>query len=94
MTIYPFNKRLSEEESNKYPTDISDTLVKEWEDVRGKNDLLNETIERLIAVKDDEYEFNNLPAEDRTSKVEYLLSEEIDRLILEDMKWYHEQSNL
>ncbi len=90
MTIYPFNKRLSEEESNKYPTDISDTLVKEWEDVRGKNALLIETIERLITVKDDEYEFNNLPAKDRTARVEYLLSEEIDRLLLEDMKWYHE----
>ena len=84
MQVYLFNKPSYLNELNSTPTTISDTLVKEWESVKGKEDFLASTLERLIEVHDDKYEFNYLPAEERTRKAEFLLSEEIDKLRTED----------
>ncbi len=80
MQVYPFNKTPYLKEFNSVPTEISDALVREWEDVKGKDDMLVTTLERLIEVHDDKYEFNYRSAEERTKKTEFLLSEEIDRL--------------
>lgn len=80
MQVYPFNKTLQLTELNSVPTEISDILVKEWEDVKGNDDMLIDTLERLIEVYDDKYEFPYLSDEERTKKVEFLLSNEIDRL--------------
>ncbi len=88
MTVYPFNKVTAYlEEFNGFPTEISDALVREWEELKSADDTLIDTLERLIEVYADKYEFNNLPAEERTKKAEFLLSEEIDRLREEDFAY-------
>lgn len=87
MQVYLFNKSVPVEESNKHPTEISDTLVREWEEVKGNDDMFVDTLERLIEVHDDKYEFPYLPAEDRTRRAEFLFSEEIDRLREEDFMY-------
>lgn len=80
MQVYPFNKPSYLKELNSVPTEISDTLVRDWEEVKDNDDMLVTTLERLIEVHDDNYEFNYLSAEERTKRAEYLLSNEIDRL--------------
>ena len=86
MTVYPFNRPSYLRELNSVPTEISDTLVREWEEVKGKDDFLATTLERLVEVHDDKYEFNYLTAEERTRRVEFLLSREIDKLREEDQQ--------
>ena len=56
MQVYPFNKTPYLKEFNSVPTEISDALVREWEDIKGKDDMLVTTLERLIEVHDDKYE--------------------------------------
>ena len=80
MQVYPFNKPSYLKELNSVPTEISDTLVREWEEVKSTDDMLVTTLERLIEVHDDKYEFPYLSAEERNKRAEFLLSEEIDRL--------------
>lgn len=80
MQVYPFNRPSYLKELNSSPTEISDTLVREWEEVKGNDNMLVTTLERLIEVYDDKYEFPYLSDEERTKKAEFLLSNEIDRL--------------
>ena len=86
MTVYPFNRPSYLRELNSVPAEISDTLVREWEEVKGKDDFLATTLERLVEVHDDKYEFNYLTAEERTRRVEFFLSREIDKLREEDQQ--------
>ncbi len=81
MQVYPFNKPSYLKELNSSPTEISDTLVREWEEVKSADDTLVTALERLIEVHDDKYEFPYLSAEERTKKAEFLLSEEIDNIM-------------
>lgn len=87
MQVYLFNKPSYLKELNSTPTEISDALVREWEEIKVADDMLVTTLERLIEVHDDKYEFPYLPAEERTRRAEFLLSEEIDRLREQDRQF-------